>query len=524
MHVSASFHPRVTLRNVTAAVVLAALLVLTVPAAAMARNAAPTESTGRILVQFRPGASAAARSTAIASAGAANVKSIGQLGVEVLRVPVAAASTALERLRRNPNVVYAEADATTALAAVTPNDPYYSRQWSPAKTRATSAWELTTGSASTVVAVLDTGVSSSHPELQGQLVAGHNVLTGTANAEDDHGHGTQSAGVIAALTNNAAGVASYCWKCKIMPVKVSSAAGTGYQSDLAAGITWATDHGAKVISMSLSGASGTATLASAVQYAANRGVVLVAAAGNDGTTTARYPAAYSEVIGVAGSDTTDTVYSWSNYGSWVDVAAPGVNTTTNYTGGYANYSGTSSATPVVAGVAALAFSYDASATGTEVRSAIQNTAVPTNGVRYGRVDAYATVTSVGSSTQPAPEPTATPTPTPTPTATPSPEPTATPAPAPMITTSTFTGSFNGKNPTRTHTLSAGDGSHDAEVRVSKSGAASLYVYDSSGRRVVAATGDGTVRVSASLAAGSYTYEVTGPSKASYTLTVTHGTP
>ena len=142
---------------------------------------------------------------------------------------------------------------------------------------------------------------------------------------------------------NSIGIASYCWHCSLMPVKVLGADGTGTTANVAAGIVWATDHGARVISMSLSGTTGTSALLSAVQYAHSQGVVLVAAAGNSGTATQTYPAAYPEVLGVAGSDPNDALYAWSNYGPWVKVAAPGCSYTTGRAGWFGSFCGTSAA-------------------------------------------------------------------------------------------------------------------------------------------------------------------------------------
>ena len=501
-----------------------ALLIGASPAAAVGTPAAAARPTsGRIMVKFNPGVSERTKAAARAAVAATKVAAIPQLGVDVLRVPAPASATALARLQRHAAIAYAEPDGIVQVASTTPNDPYYGRQWSPAKTRATAAWDLTTGSASTVIAVLDTGVSSTHIELAGKLVPGRNVIGANANTEDDHGHGTQSAGVIGAVTNNATGVASYCWKCSIMPVKVMASNGLGTMSDLAAGITWATDHGAKVISMSLSGPAGTSTLAGAVKYASDRGVVLAAAAGNDGTTAPRYPAAYSDVIGVAGSDTTDLLYTWSNSGSWVDVSAPGVNMTTNYTGGYANYAGTSSATPVVAAIAGLALSYDPEATAEQVRDALKSTAVPVPGVAFGRVDALATVQAMDSGqAAPSPEPTAPPSPEPTATPTPQPEPTA--APAPVTTTTEFSGMLNGKTLVRSHEVTTGAGQQVATLNTSKSVSAALTLYDSSGAAVASGAGGSSVTVSVETGAGTYTYEAQSSTKSTYTLSVTHTTP
>jgi subtilisin family serine protease len=182
-----------------------------------------------------------------------------------------------------------------------------------------------------------------------------------------------------------------------MPVKVLRADGGGDYSGLANGITWAADHGATVISMSLAGTADSSTLHSAVQYARSHGAVLVAAAGNSSSTAPSYPAAYSEVLGVAGTDNTDALYSWSNYGSWVKVAAPGCDYATLRGGTYGSFCGTSAATPVVAGVVALARSAQPSATPAQVEAAIESSAVSIGGVvSCGRVDAAAALTALAS--------------------------------------------------------------------------------------------------------------------------------
>src|SRR5205814_6071605 len=190
------------------------------------------------------------------------------------------------------------------------------------------------------------------------------------------------------------------------PVKVLGADGTGTTADVATGIVWATDHAARVISMSLSATAGTSALQGAVQYAHDRGVVLVAAAGNFGNATPTYPAAYAEVLSVAGTDPNDALYSWSDFGTWVKVAAPGCNYTTGRSEWFGSFCGTSSAAPAVAGVAGLAFSYAPSATNTAVEAASEATAVKlATSATYGRVDAYAALVSLNGA--PAPTPTST---------------------------------------------------------------------------------------------------------------------
>ena len=207
------------------------------------------------------------------------------------------------------------------------------------------AWDTTNGSSNVTIAIVDSGISA-HPDLASHLVAGHNVLDNSANATDTLGHGTEAAGVAAAVTNNATGIAGYCWTCSLMPVKVTNTSSV-YMSDVATGITWAADHGAKVISLSLSSTANSSALSSAVSYAQQHGAVVVAAAGNGGCNCAAYPAALTGVVSVAGSDYNDNLYSWSSYGSWVSVAAPGQNLTTDAHGpGHRLRSGATSPRPV----------------------------------------------------------------------------------------------------------------------------------------------------------------------------------
>jgi subtilisin family serine protease len=261
---------------------------------------------------------------------------------------------------------------------------------------APGAWDGARGSSSVLIAVLDTGVDFGHADLRGAAVAGYDFVNGDSNPADDQGHGTAAAGVLAARTNNTVGLAGMCWTCSLMSVKVLDAKGSGSTSTIARGIVWAADHGARVISMSLGGPAGTQTLADAVEYAAGKGVVIVAAAGNSGASTPFYPAAYPAVLSVGGTNSSDRRYEWSNYGSWVRVAAPGCNVSPLRGGGYGTFCGTSSATPVVAGVAGLALSARPRATKAEIEQAIKNAATPIGGaVRHGRIDAARTLAALG---------------------------------------------------------------------------------------------------------------------------------
>lgn len=271
-----------------------------------------------------------------------------------------------------------------------PNDPLWRDSWSLAKVNVPGAWKVTTGAAETVVAVLDTGVDPTHPDLQGALVPGYDTVNEDADATDDHGHGTMVAGVIAARANNGIGVAGACWRCSVMPVKVIGANGLGAAPDVAEGILWATANGAQVINMSFTLSAPDDAVAAAVEYARSRGVVLVAAAGNTGTADVTYPAAYPGVVSVAGSDAADARYGWSSYGSWVGLAAPGCNLTTVPGGGYGDFCGTSSASAFVSGLAGLVRSAAGHLQPDAIAQALSRNAAPVGGyVSTGRVDAAA---------------------------------------------------------------------------------------------------------------------------------------
>jgi subtilisin family serine protease len=318
--------------------------------------------------------------------GARRVARLEPLRADVLRLGSGDPNLTLRLLRADPRVRYAELDGIVHALRV-PNDEFLPTQWSVTKTRAEQAWDLSTGSSQVVVAVLDTGIDPGQPDLRGKLVAGYDYVNNDQDPSDDNGHGTAVAGIIAANSDNQIGVAGYCWECRLMPVKVLGADGTGFVSALAQGIIWATDHGARVLNLSLGGPDKDVTLAAAAQYAWQHGVLVVAAAGNESSLTLDYPAALPNVLSVGASDQNDRLYSFSNSGA--RVAAPGENSTTARGGAYVSFLGTSSAAPVVSGIAGLAFSLVPGATPGQVQQALEATAVPMPGVVTGRVDAYA---------------------------------------------------------------------------------------------------------------------------------------
>jgi serine protease len=253
-----------------------------------------------------------------------------------------------------------------------PNDPCFKYQWHMRQIGLPDAWKIGTGKG-VVVAVIDTGVTKVADLAQTKFVPGYNFVNNNANAADDHGHGTHVAGTIAQSTNNRRGVAGVAPDVSIMPIKVLSAQGSGSIGGIAQGIRWAADHGANVINMSLGGRMAMGTLAKAVKYAHDKGVVVVAAAGNDGSGRVSYPARYPGVIAVAATQFDETTTFYSNWGPEVDIAAPGGNTKVDQNGDgkpdgvlqhtiiptdtsktdYLWFMGTSMASPHVAGVAAL---------------------------------------------------------------------------------------------------------------------------------------------------------------------------
>ena len=268
--------------------------------------------------------------------------------------------------------------------------------WSLRRVGLPQAWKVTQGSPGTVVAVLDSGVDPSDPDLSHALVPGQDFVQGGADTSDDFGHGTLVAGVIAGRGALGASPGA-CPRCRIMPVRVIDSSGQASADAIDSGIVWAVDHGARVVNMSFVMPTTDPGIASAVRYALNHGVVLVAGAGNGGSETIGYPAGYPGVVSVAATDAADALESWSTRGAWVSVAAPACSMSIGVGGAAAtSFCGTSSATALVSGIVALALSTTASASA--VLSALASTAVPIgSSVAWGRVDANALVRIVARS-------------------------------------------------------------------------------------------------------------------------------
>ncbi|MFQ3611666.1 MAG: S8 family serine peptidase [Fimbriimonadales bacterium] len=323
-----------------------------------------------------------------------------------------------------PGVRYAEPNYLASVCN-TPNDPRYSGQYALQRIQAHLAWTIWNPQSPTHIAIVDTGIDYNHPDLSQKMrrrsdgsVYGYNAITNTPNAWDDHGHGTHCAGIAGGHINNGVGIAGVAgWNpsnanaqqfVQLMPVKVLTAQGYGTFADVARGITWAVDNGARIISLSLGATVGNQQIADAVNYAWNRGCLVVAAAGNNGTPDPFYPAYYERAIAVAASDMNDRLTEFSQYGSWVDIAAPGLwidSTVPN--GWYEVWSGTSMATPHVAGVAALIWSQAPNLTNQQVRQLIETQTdpyLPFEGRQIapgaGRLNAYRALSAAPDSTHP----------------------------------------------------------------------------------------------------------------------------
>jgi thermitase len=233
----------------------------------------------------------------------------------------------------------------------TPNDPRFDEQWGLIKAAFEIAWSRTRGKG-VRIAVVDSGAAVRHPDLRRKIALTRDFKHNDSSVEDRAGHGTHVAGTVAAMTENGTGVAGGCPACKLIIAKVFDP-DQGFDFAIARGITWSADSGAKVINCSFIGPGDSRALKDAIDHATSKGAVVVAAAGNGDTNKPKYPAAYPGVIAVAATNREDQRTSFSNYGDWVDVAAPGVGILSTVPGGYRSFNGTSVAAPHVSALAGL---------------------------------------------------------------------------------------------------------------------------------------------------------------------------
>jgi thermitase len=279
----------------------------------------------------------------------------GQTKAVVVELPLVSVTAFIEETRIMELASYIEPNMKVQ-ALLVPNDPYWSMQWGPQKIGADWAWNITLGAHDVLVAVVDTGIYYYHEDLGANYVMlGYDWVNQDYDPLDDHGHGTHCAGIIAATINNNVGIAGLA-QVRVMAEKVLTSGGSGYWDWVANGIIHAVDAGADIISMSLGGYGYSELVHEAIRYAYDNGVLVIAAAGNENTNMKLYPAGYDEVIAVAATDEYDSKAPWSNWGDWIELAAPGVNIISTVPWGYESWSGTSMACPHVSGVAALVWS------------------------------------------------------------------------------------------------------------------------------------------------------------------------
>jgi thermitase len=411
------------------ALAASSLVVFALPARPSAQVPSSTHVVAaQILVKFKPGTSASTKADTHRAAGGRVLNEIVRTGVQLVGVAAGDEAGAIARYQRNPGVLYAERNyvrslplATTAAAQVIPGDHFFREQWalhntgqqfycfawlpgqdlcfyvgtSDADIDAPEAWAISAGTPVTV-AVIDTGIDYTHPDLVASYAGGDDFLTPDGDPMDDHGHGTHVSGTIAAAMNNLTGdpadeegVVGVAPHARILAYKVCDATGNCDDFAIERAIAQAIVAGARVINMSLGGPEYSQSMSDAVQDAWNAGLVIVAAAGNDGTTTQFYPAGYLNVVSVGAFDEDSRRASFSNYGSWVDISAPGnvimssypmaqcaLSTTPGDVGCYTWLSGTSMAAPHVSGAAALVWSRGDVTSNRQVVDILLNSADP----------------------------------------------------------------------------------------------------------------------------------------------------
>ena len=308
-----------------------------------------------VLITRAPGRSAAALTWTLAARGLRLERPVDEAGIGVVDTGGRPVGDVVRDLDGDPSVTSVSPNYVRRASAA-PDDPLYTpyqRQYA-GTVRLPAAWDKTIGSRYVEIAVLDTGVDLDHPDLEAKLLPGWDAVHGDSVPADDNGHGTFVAGVAAGRTDNGAGTAGVAWRSRIIPVKVLAANGSGNDADVVEGIQWAVGHGADVINLSLGGEGGSAAIDTAVDYALDHDVAVVAAAGNDGVDTPNYPAAAPGVVSVGATDHSGQLAHFSNWGDTVDLVAPGMDiASTANGGGYATGDGTSFACPLTAGVVAL---------------------------------------------------------------------------------------------------------------------------------------------------------------------------
>ncbi len=381
---------------------------------------------GEVLLRFREGVSEKDKETIIATHGGRKKKQLkGDSGFERLELAAGRdVKTAVLQLLLNPQVQFAEPNFVIAKEDVNPNDPRFQEQWAlnnsgqdggqfGSDIRARSAWDKTKGALSTVIAVIDSGIDFTHPDLtinqwtnalpsaEGDL-HGWDFVANNREIKDEQGHGTAVAGIIAAEGNNALGITGVMWRAGLMSLRVLDNTGTGDVGDAVEAIDYAVAHGAQIINLSWGTTGESIALKEAIERAIRRDVVVVCSAGNNGQdldATPYYPASFGlkDLIAVSATDNRDQLASWSNWDSRkVVVGAPGTNTlTTQRGGGYWRVSGTSAAAPIVSGIAGLLKTVSPAASTGNISQAISKS-VRQNVSLSGKVSSGGVVDAAGA--------------------------------------------------------------------------------------------------------------------------------
>lgn len=354
---------------------------------------------GEILMRFKAGVPEDKQSELLNRYQSRLLNDMPQIGIKHISVPEQATGAVIEALSHNPLVEFAEPNGYVTPTFI-PNDPRWGVQEGSRLTGTADAWDVTLGDSKTIIAVADVGFHTSLSDNIDGLTQGYDVYSNDSNVApdvDNFSHGDSVIGVAGARTNNSVGIAGYCGRCTIMPLKIAGSDASAPWSVVATAINYAADRGAKVFNLSFAGSTGSSTMASAITYGYNKGMLTVASAGNSGSTSLAYPAAYPNVISVAATSYTDSIEDYSNRGTWVKVAAPGMNYTTKADGTFGYFSGTSSAAPAVAGILGVAISAHPGATVSQIENALYSSAKPIgSGVKYGRVQAAGLLQALGS--------------------------------------------------------------------------------------------------------------------------------
>jgi thermitase len=379
------------------------IISIAIPRFALAQGP-PDWVADELLVGLRPGVSQARAQAIYHAHGAAFIDEIPRINTHIIRVPAHALDTLERALSHRPEFEFVEKNRLLAPVLI-PDDQYYYVEWHLPHIGAPAAWDLAVGSMDVIVAILDTGVDTTHPDLKAKIVDVYNTYDNNTDVTDVTGHGTMVAGAATAISNNAIGVASTGFDALLMPIRVTNDSGYATFSSIAAGLIRAKDHGAMVMNLSFEGIARSSTITSAAEYVVNNGGVVFAAAGNCGCLdeTAENP----YIISVSATWESDELTAWSSRGNYIDIAAPGERIyTTKKGGGFGISAGTSISSPVAAGVAALMLSVNPDLTAANVEALLETTAVDLGapGVDtsfgHGRVDAHKAVLAAAGFTTP----------------------------------------------------------------------------------------------------------------------------